>query len=281
MSPPFRLVTLGRLELTRDGAPTDVRRRKELGLLAYLARRAPRPVNRDLAMAMFWGDRPEAKARTSLRQALFEIRASVRDALVVAGPELRVDAEIITVDASEFEDDVAAGRLRDAAERWGGVFLAGLEDLGDERWSSWLEGERASLTHTMISVLEQLGATAEAGGEWTAVIDFAERQLELASESPDATRRLITAYRRTGQDARAAAIEARTGSAPQANGLRPTGSAGPRHARHGRKSRSAGRPPSRVRRGESWWSARRDRRRSAEYRQEQVAHRGRASTLQR
>ena len=49
--------------------------------------------------------------------------------------------------ATEFEADLAAGRLRDATDRWGGVFLAGLEDLGDERWTSWLEGERAALTH--------------------------------------------------------------------------------------------------------------------------------------
>ena len=219
VSPPFRLQTLGRLELTRDGALTGVRRRKELGLLAYLARRAPRPVDRDVAMTLFWGDRPEAKARTSLRQALFEIRTAVGDALVAEGAELRIDPARLTVDASEFEADLAAGRFRDATERWGGIFLAGLEDLGDDRWASWLEGERAALTHGMMAALDHLGTAAEAAGDWPAVVRHAERHLELAPENHAAEQRLLLGYRRTGQEARAAAVEARSGTGPVARGI--------------------------------------------------------------
>ncbi len=210
----FHLQTLGPLELTRGGEPVGARRRKELALLAYLARRSPRPVERDSAMALFWGDRPDAKARLSLRQALFELRSVVGDALVASGTDLRVDPALLSVDATEFEADYAAGRFRAAADRWAGPFLAGLEDLGDEGWVEWLEGERAGLTHAMVAALDHLAAAAEAAGDWGAVIANAERQLELSPDDSEARRRLLLGYRRSGQESKAASAEARFGIRP-------------------------------------------------------------------
>lgn len=211
MPTPFHLLTLGRLDLTRDGASVLARRRKELGLLAFLARRAPRPVDRELAMAMLWGDRPESKARVSLRQALFELRAVLGDALIAEGADLRLDPRAVLIDAAEFENDIAAGRLREAVDRWEGQFLAGLDDLGDERWTAWLEGERAGLVHRLGSALDQLESAAEAAHDWPAVIALTERHLELLPHDPAAAALLVRSYQRTGQEAKAAAARARFG----------------------------------------------------------------------
>ncbi|MGE3615777.1 MAG: AAA family ATPase [Gemmatimonadales bacterium] len=226
MPAPHSLFSLGRTELTTpDGG--GVRRRKELALLAYLARRAPRPIERDRAMTLLWGDRPDAKARTSFRQAVFEIRTAIGDALVASATEVSVDPALLALDANDFEADCAAGRFRDAVARWQGSFLAGLDDLGSEDWRLWLEGERAALAVAMIRALEHLGAAAEAGGDWSAVAALAERQYEL-DRSDDTGRRMVSALRRAGQDSRAAAAEARL----QLGGAGPA-AAGPRAATRG------------------------------------------------
>jgi DNA-binding SARP family transcriptional activator len=60
------LRTLGEVRL--GGVAGDMSgRRKDLGLLAYLARKAPHPVSRAELADLLWEDRDEARARQSLR----------------------------------------------------------------------------------------------------------------------------------------------------------------------------------------------------------------------
>ncbi|MGH7527621.1 MAG: winged helix-turn-helix domain-containing protein, partial [Gemmatimonadales bacterium] len=67
------LRTLG--ELRVEGAETTLsRRRKELALLAYLARQADRAVPRAELASLLWEERDDARARQSLRQALLELK---------------------------------------------------------------------------------------------------------------------------------------------------------------------------------------------------------------
>ncbi len=68
------LLTLGELRLEGVATSTLSSPRIELTLLAYLARRAPRPVGRGELAELFWRDRDTAKARQSLRQTLLELR---------------------------------------------------------------------------------------------------------------------------------------------------------------------------------------------------------------
>ena len=50
---------------------------KSQSLLAYLASRRTEQHARERLMAMFWGDRPERKARRSLSTALWRIRRCI------------------------------------------------------------------------------------------------------------------------------------------------------------------------------------------------------------
>jgi DNA-binding SARP family transcriptional activator len=68
-SPSFSLFTLGDLRLVGPGGPLLAGRRKELVLLAYVARRSPKPVSREELASLLWGERDEDKARQSLRHA--------------------------------------------------------------------------------------------------------------------------------------------------------------------------------------------------------------------
>jgi DNA-binding SARP family transcriptional activator len=63
----FQLVTLGQLRLVEAGdAERLPGRRKELVMLAFVARRAPRDVSREELAALLWGERADDRARHSL-----------------------------------------------------------------------------------------------------------------------------------------------------------------------------------------------------------------------
>src|SRR5215213_6771364 len=66
---PRALEALGEPRARAGGVEVLARRRKELALLAYLAA-SRRPVSRERLATLLWGDRPDERARHSLRQTL-------------------------------------------------------------------------------------------------------------------------------------------------------------------------------------------------------------------
>lgn len=79
----LRLLTLGDLRLEGAELAPLSSRRKELVLLAFLARRGPRPLGRAELASLLWQDRDERRSRQSLRQALSELHRLFGEALVV------------------------------------------------------------------------------------------------------------------------------------------------------------------------------------------------------
>ncbi len=203
---PYRLVTLGRLELVRDGAPVLARRRKELGLLVFLARRGPRPVDRVRLAAMLWGSSGnETRARGSLRQSLFDLREVGGDLIQADHESVRIDPRTVDLDLAEFETAIAAGRLEQAVALWGGPFLDGLEDLGDDSWMAWVEAERTAARAKVIVALNQLCDFAVRSGDGVTAIRWAERLRDLAPHDENAAVRLTDLFLQAGRaaDARA------------------------------------------------------------------------------
>src|SRR5881628_1218163 len=89
----YRLATLGDLRLEGpDGTELLAGRRKELALLAFLVRRAPRDVTREELATLLWGERDSAHARQSLRQVLLQLRRVLGDAIDVTSERVRIDA---------------------------------------------------------------------------------------------------------------------------------------------------------------------------------------------
>ena len=105
--PALRLFLLGTLEIQYDGQqlpkpPTQ----KSQSLFAYLALHRHRPQPREHLAGMFWGERPERKARRSLTTALWQIRRSLPDAAaLLAGPQtVQFDPQVdLWLDVDEFE----------------------------------------------------------------------------------------------------------------------------------------------------------------------------------
>ncbi len=70
----LRISLFGDMHITHDDGPaiTNVTRTTQ-ALLAYLLLRPHRPQPRDILADVFWGDRSQERARSSLKTALWEL----------------------------------------------------------------------------------------------------------------------------------------------------------------------------------------------------------------
>ena len=140
--PALQLHLLGALNIHRDDVPLDKPpTAKSQSLLAYLILHREHPQPRERLATLFWGDRPERKARSSLSTSLWHIRRCLSDeGLLTADPQtVQFDPQAdLWLDVGEFEshasrDDVAS--LQSAVALYRGDFLDGFYDdwIVDER----------------------------------------------------------------------------------------------------------------------------------------------------
>ena len=122
----YRLILSGCLALvTNEGRDVTPKSRKCRAILAYLAVHAGERVRRERLIDLLWGDRFDAQARLSLRQALFEIRRTAGESLVCS------DREHVWMDPSLLH------MVEDDGEPFSG--LTGITPEFDE----WVRVERA------------------------------------------------------------------------------------------------------------------------------------------
>jgi TolB-like protein/DNA-binding SARP family transcriptional activator len=208
LSPPLSLFTLGELRLVGPAGPVLAGRRKELVLLTYLARRAPRAVPRDELAALLWGERDEDKARQSLRHALHQLRRAIDAGIEVTNEHVRVPEAMLEVDASLLERDVADGRLADGVERWMGEFLRGAEDAGGEMYRTWLEREREAIRRTTVAAFARLVDQARVESRVDQEVHWARRWTEHFPHDDAAHVRLVDALNRRGDTDDARSVHA-------------------------------------------------------------------------
>ena len=208
VSPPSILLlrTLGVVRLD-GGAGALASRRKELTLLAYLARRMPRGATRAELASLLWEDRADTKARQSLRQALLDLKRLVGEGLVLDGDSVRLEAGV-RLDARAFEEDLARGNPQGAVEWWQGDFLAGMDDVGGESFRAWMEGEREALRRQLAMAFEQLVRESDQRGDRAAQVRHAERWADLQPLDENAQQRLVEALAAAGRTAEARARHA-------------------------------------------------------------------------
>jgi DNA-binding SARP family transcriptional activator/Tfp pilus assembly protein PilF len=202
------LRTLGRIELTRGETPVLPRRRKELVLLALLARRSPRGVTRAELAALLWGNRDETRARHSLRQSISELKAELGESLEITSETVRLTPGAVALDLRTFETAAEAGPEEEAAKLWQGDFLAGCEDLAAEELRTWIEQERAGLHAQLARVYRRLADRARASGDWRSAIAVAEEWCRALPYDEDAHRSAVETLRIAGKNAEAAARHA-------------------------------------------------------------------------
>jgi ABC-type oligopeptide transport system substrate-binding subunit/DNA-binding SARP family transcriptional activator len=203
--PALRLFLLGPLDIRHDGQqlpkPPTV---KSQSLLAYLALHRERPLLRERLADLFWGDRPERRARRSLATALWHIRRCLPDdSLLVSDVQsAQFDPQAdLWLDVEEFESLVArpdTGSLQFAVELYRGEFMEGFYD-------DWALNERYRLETTFSEALARLMTGLELQGRAEDALATALRLLRHDPLREDAHRVAMRAFCRLGQ--RNAALE--------------------------------------------------------------------------
>jgi ABC-type oligopeptide transport system substrate-binding subunit/DNA-binding SARP family transcriptional activator len=201
----LQVTLLGPMEIRFDGQqlrkPPTLKSRS---LLAYLIMHRDRPQPRECLVDLFWGDRPERKARRSLTTALWHIRRCLPDeGLILSelntvqfdpGGELWLDVDEFQAQASR--QDIAS--LQSAVALYRG-------DLMDGFYDDWILTERYRLEQLLCGALTRLMTARERMGDHGAALSTAARLLEQDPLREDAHRAMMRAYCRLGR--RNAALE--------------------------------------------------------------------------
>ena len=214
----LRSYFLGTLDMRYDDQPLPKPPTlKSQSLLAYLILHRHRPQPRDRLVGLFWGDRPERKARRSLSTALWHIRRCLpHEGLILSDPQaaqfdpqsdLWLDVEEFQVLSSSVSGspdlkpetvELETERLQRAVALYRGDFLDGFYD-------DWIINERYRLETLFLDALTRLMAGQEAKGEHNAALATTLRLLSHDPLREDARRLAMRAYCRLGH--RNAALE--------------------------------------------------------------------------
>lgn len=205
----LRLITLGRLQLLRDGPPYEPihLQPKRLALLAFLAL-APRDgcQQRDMLLALFWPRSDREHARRCLRQALFHLRNELgdgvilnrgRDGVALAPGRLWCDAVAVEVALGE-------RRLHEALDLYAGDFLPGLfVDQEGAELDAWVEQTRRRLRAAVAACAWELAEDEERQHRIGSALAAAARARALSPEDEHGLRRHMALLVRTGDPAAA------------------------------------------------------------------------------
>ena len=205
----LRLRLLGPLSLVEeDGTPVRsvLGQPKRFALLARLA--AIRPgasVRRDTLVALFWPRLEQQRARTNLRQALYQLRRSLEPGTVTGkGKELvGVDPEKLWCDAAAFSERLAEGSAEQALELYRGPFLDGFHLPDAPAFERWLDTKREELLRNHQGAVEELAREAEEERRWMDAARWWARAVRVDPYDSRLAARRVTALARAGDRANA------------------------------------------------------------------------------
>lgn len=154
-----RLAVLGGVKAFVDGEPVNLRSRKAHALLAYLTMSGKVCLQREYLAGLLWSDVETAKARSSLRQTVTELRAAfgeTTDFLIIGRSEITLRITSVVTDIDEILENVASGHVPDVMLTRTSIvdsILYGFEDLG-EGFSEWLNEYRTATERRIMELLE-------------------------------------------------------------------------------------------------------------------------------
>jgi predicted ATPase/DNA-binding SARP family transcriptional activator len=215
------LYLLGSPRIERDGERVDIRRRKAIALLAYLAVMGGSH-SRDALATLFWPEYDQSGARAGLRRVLASSKKSLGEGW------LEIDRESaslnrddgVWLDVDEFQALLAECQrhdhpgeevcpdclplLAEAAELYRDDFLAGFSLRDSPGFDEWQFFQSESLRGGLASALERLTRGYGDQDEYQPAMAYARRWLALDPLREPAHRHLMGLYAQSGQ--RAAAL---------------------------------------------------------------------------
>lgn len=191
---PLEIRVLGPLEVLVDGAPLVVDTRKALAILVLLAVDA-RPYAREELAAMLWPEADNESARGALRRTLSVLRAGLGDRwLDVDRSAVSLPGAAVRLDLAEVDAAVASGdpdRLRGAARRARGPFLAGFTLRDSVEFDDWRAARASAAERRVAEVLDRLADAAAAAGDAAGALEAARRRVAHDPLDEVAHRRLM------------------------------------------------------------------------------------------
>ncbi len=200
--------TLGPVEITVDSAPapTELRWRKHLALLLYLACSPKRTRARDHLIGLLWSDKPESAARHSLNEAVRVLRRHCAEGEIrTGGNQIHLGPNVVQLDIERFDGLTAAGDWLGAAELIAGEFLEGFSVPGAPDFENWLTTERSTWRHRAVDALVRCADSLADEGKAEASTSYAQRALGLDPRSERAIRASMRSLAVAGD--RAGALE--------------------------------------------------------------------------
>jgi len=152
---------IGGASFVYRGREIGLRNRKGRAMLAYIALNGSPEVDRDRLAGLFWSEFSQSNARTTLRQAVHEVREAMRavgcDSLIVTRStvgllpgsyQVDLDGLLAAVESREAPEALLQeGQLSD-------TLLAGFEDV-DPAFHGWLTARRQTVHDRLIRKLEE------------------------------------------------------------------------------------------------------------------------------
>ncbi len=163
----------GPLELACDGKPLpNPSSARARSLLVYLVMHHDRPIPRNRLTGLFWPERPDTRARRSLSQALWQIRA----ALGPAAGRLATGRENVTfgfhpgdwLDVQEFEQKARETEQKASIQLYRADFFP-------ECYDDWALVERERLRELYLGALEQSIALHKQQGDYGQALIYAQK----------------------------------------------------------------------------------------------------------
>ena len=158
--PILRVSVIGGVSFEYGGRDIVLRNRKARALLAYVALSETGEVQRERLAGLFWSEFGEQNARTTLRQAIHELREALLtvgcDALLGMRTSVGLRPGSFRVDLDELLAAVATRAAPEALlrePRMAETLLAGFDDL-DPSFQGWLTARRQTMHDRLIRGLE-------------------------------------------------------------------------------------------------------------------------------
>ncbi|MBI2215865.1 MAG: AAA family ATPase [Candidatus Rokubacteria bacterium] len=185
---------------TADGTAIRCPPKKAQALLAYLALPPGRAHPRDTLGALLW-ERPDGRARASLRQTLRRLALTLPGAVVCDASTVALDPARVDVDMVRLESLVRAGTpeaLAEVAALYRGDLLEGIR-VSEPAFEEWLLTERERLRELAIDALARLLRHERDAAEPEAAIRTAVRLVAFDATEEVVHRTLMRLYVRAGR----------------------------------------------------------------------------------
>ena len=177
---------------------------KVVVLLCYLALN-PHIHARERLAGLFWGDMPDSKAKSNLRQALHDLNKRVGDYVEVTRQTVRFHADkshyvdVLALKNTREDENASIDNLEAVVTRYRGMFLQGINLDVEGDLEEWLRAEQEHYRLNYIDVLDRLSHQHMQQANWVKA-EITLRKLETIEPLREEThRQLMLAFARQGK----------------------------------------------------------------------------------